>query len=360
MKSHDGNQGAIGDASTIAPARPAMRVSGPMARQRKPENYYAESGLDRAAHLREPEDWFERLIEAGAARLVPVWRSKHLVAGMEGDPSKTGVAAIMERPGGNPRAIFFDTEEARALFDDLGEKNGERVFLGERAGIAYVAVDISDLDEEELPAPLAERGVFADLRMVGPVLDRADGALFAYARGMLTWHRRHLYCGVCGSPTQVRSAGHVRMCTNEDCGSSHFPRTDPAVIMLVIDGERALLGRQAVWPPGMHSTLAGFVEPGETLEAAVAREVYEEAGVEIENVRYHSSQPWPFPSSIMLGFHADAVTTEIATNDSELESAGWFEREWLKKNDGVDGFRLPRLDSISRRLIEDWLKGEVD
>jgi NAD+ diphosphatase len=353
-------RGAIDAASTIARAPSGVPVSGLMARQRTPPNFYAESGLDRAAHLREPEDWFERLIEAGAARLVPVWRSKHLVAGMEGDPSKTGVAAIMERPGGNPQAIYFDAEEARALFDTIGERNEERVFLGERDGIAYVALDISDLEEADLPAPLAERGVFADLRMVGPVLDRSDGAIFAYARGMLTWHRRHQFCGVCGAPTQVRSAGHVRMCTNESCGTSHFPRTDPAVIMLVVDGERALLGRQAVWPPGMHSTLAGFVEPGETLEAAVAREVYEEAGVRIENVRYHSSQPWPFPSSIMLGFHADAVTTEISTNDSELESAAWFEREWLKQNDGVEGFRLPRRDSISRRLIEDWLAGEVD
>jgi len=339
-----------------------------MTRQRAPANYYAESGLDRAAHLREPEDWFERLIEAGAARLVPVWRSKHLVAGMEGDHTMTGVAAIMERPGGSPQAIYFDADDARALIAQVGERagdqngdqKGERVFLGERDGIAYVAVDISDLDEDALPPPLTERGVFADLRMVGPVLDRADGAVFAYARGMLTWHRRHLYCGVCGAPTRTRSAGHVRSCTNEDCGVSHFPRTDPAVIMLVTDGERALLGRQAVWPPGMHSTLAGFVEPGETLEAAVAREVYEEAGVRVENVRYHSSQPWPFPSSIMLGFHADAVTTRITTNDSELEAAAWFERDWLKQNDGVDGFRLPRLDSISRRLIEDWLKGEVD
>ncbi|MDH3235147.1 MAG: NAD(+) diphosphatase [Alphaproteobacteria bacterium] len=335
-----------------------------MTKQRTPENYYAESGLDRAAHRREPEDWFERLIEAGAARLVPVWRSKHLIAGMEGDHTKTGVAAIMERPGGNPQAIYFDTEDARALLKHVGaqsgDQKGERVFLGERDGIAYVALDISDLDEEALPVPLTERGVFADLRMVGPVLDRADGAVFAYARGMLTWHRRHLYCGICGAPTQTRSAGHVRSCTNEDCGVSHFPRTDPAVIMLVTDGERALLGRQAVWPTGMHSTLAGFVEPGETLEAAVAREVFEEAGVRVENVRYHSSQPWPFPSSIMLGFYADAVTTEITTNDSELESAAWFERDWLKTNDGIEGFRLPRLDSISRRLIDDWISGEVD
>jgi len=327
-----------------------------MTKQRTPANYYAESGLDRAAHLRDPEDWFERLIEAGAARIVPVWRSKHLIDGLEGDHTKTGVAAIMERPGGNPQAIYFSAEEARTLI----AHTGERVFLGEREQVAYVAVDLSELDERDLPAPITDRGVFADLRMVGPVLERADGAIFAYARGMLTWHRRHLFCGLCGSPTKTRAAGHVRSCTNEACGTSHFPRTDPAVIMLVTDGDRALLGRQAVWPPGMHSTLAGFVEPGETLEDAVAREVHEEAGVRVENVRYHSSQPWPFPSSIMLGFHAEAVTTEIATNDSELESAAWFERDWLKENDGVDGFRMPRLDSIARRLIEDWLAGEVD
>jgi NAD+ diphosphatase len=184
---------------------------------------------------------------------------------------------------------------------------------------------------------------------------RGEGSLLAYARGLIYWHGRHRFCGVCGSPTLAFEGGHVRRCTNPACGSSHFPRTDPAVIMLVTDGDRALVGRQAVWPKGMHSTLAGFVEPGESLEAAVAREVFEEAGIEVDQVRYHSSQPWPFPCSIMLGFYARARTTEIKLDQLELEDARWVERDWLLAHQDDEDFRLPRLDSIARRLIEDWL-----
>jgi NAD+ diphosphatase len=322
----------------------------------KRANFYAESGLDRAAHLRGDTDWRERLIEGAAALIVPVWRSKNLIAGIDRDPLAGGVSPMTVRPSGNPEAAFLSVSEAAALL----AAGGETVLLGTRGDTAYVAVDLSHHEDPAAVVPLDGRGAFTDLRAVGPLLDRNDGAVLAYARGMMTWHRRHLFCGACGSPTESRNAGHTRRCTNPDCAIEHFPRTDPAVIMLVIDGERCLLGRQAAWPPGMYSTLAGFVEPGETLEAAVAREVHEETGVRISEARYHSSQPWPFPSSIMLGFHAVAASTEIALNDAELEEARWFERDWIRAHEGKDGFRLPRLDSIARRLIEDWLAGETD
>ena len=150
----------------------------------------------------------------------------------------------------------------------------------------------------------------------------------------------------------------MRRCTNPACNTMHFPRTDPAVIMLVTDGDRALLGRNKNFPlPGMYSTLAGFVEPGESLEDAVAREVREESGIEVAAVHYPSSQPWPFPANIMLGFHAEARTTEITIDYGELEDARWFTRDWLMSHTDDDNFRLPRLDSIARRLIEDWLHG---
>ena len=154
--------------------------------------------------------------------------------------------------------------------------------------------------------------------------------------------------------------GHQRICTNRSCNSPAFPRTDPAVIMLVYDRARdkALLGRQAVWPEGLYSTLAGFVEPGETLEEAVAREVYEETGIDVCDVRYHSSQPWPFPASIMLGFYAEAKTTDIFRRDDELEDAQWFSRDDLMNFQAL-GKSLPRKDSIARRLIEDWLAGDA-
>lgn len=320
----------------------------------KRENFYAETGLDRAAHLRGEADWRERLIEGAAAMIVPVWRSKNLIAGIDRDPLAGGVSPMTVRPSGNPAAAYLTAVEAAALLTD----GGETVLLGTRGETVYVAVDLSHHDDPQALGALAGRGAFTDLRAVGPLLDRSDGAVLAYARGMMTWHRRHAFCGACGAPTESRNAGHTRRCTNPDCATEHFPRTDPAVIMLVIDGERCLLGRQAAWPPGMYSTLAGFVEPGETLEGAVAREVFEETGVRIAEARYHSSQPWPFPSSVMLGFHAVAATTEIVLNDAELQDARWFERDWIRANDGKEGFRLPRLDSIARRLVEDWLAGE--
>jgi NAD+ diphosphatase len=173
---------------------------------------------------------------------------------------------------------------------------------------------------------------------------------------MLFWHSRHRFCGLCASPTRSEEAGHMRRCTDPACHTMHFPRTDPAVIMLVTDGDRALLGRNKNFPlPGMYSTLAGFVEPGESLEGAVAREVREETAIEVAGVHYHSSQPWPFPANIMLGFYAEAATTEISVDYGELEDARWFERGWLLNHTDDDEFRLPRRDSIARRMIEDWL-----
>ena len=178
---------------------------------------------------------------------------------------------------------------------------------------------------------------------------------------MTYWHRRHRYCGVCGATTKITRGGHVRMCTNESCKTEHFPRTDPAVIMLVHHGDKCLLGRGKHFPRGMHSTLAGFVEPGESFEDAVAREVYEEVKVKVKDVIYRSSQPWPFPASVMIGFHAEAESMDFSVNESELESARWLSREELRpENMPKDGsFFMPRRDSIARRLIEEWLGHEA-
>jgi NAD+ diphosphatase len=218
------------------------------------------------------------------------------------------------------------------------------VLLGTSEGVAYFAVDITGSDE-----PSGSLG----LREIAPLVSQAEGALLAYSIGILSWHRRHRFCGVCGSASRSTQGGHIRVCTSESCGEQHFPRTDPAVIMLVEDGERVLLGRQAAWRERVYSTLAGFVEPGESLEEAVRREVFEETGIEIEDVQYHSSQPWPFPSSLMLGFTARAKSRDIRVQTDELEDARWFTREQIQAGDGVS---LPSTISIARRLIEDWLK----
>ncbi|HWD57707.1 MAG TPA: NAD(+) diphosphatase [Stellaceae bacterium] len=316
-------------------------------------NYYAAPGFERAGLKRRDSDWLRAALADAGSQFVPVWRNQNLVL----DLAEAGPRAIVLTPG--HAAVLLGAEAAEA---HLAE--GRVVFLGVIDERAHFALDLSaheaPLDALRSPA-LAASGIagdgarFADLRQLAGRLERSEGALLALARAMLFWHQRHRFCGVCGNPTRSEEAGHMRRCTNADCAAMHFPRTDPAVIMLVSDGERALLGRNKNFPPGMYSTLAGFVEPGEALEDAVAREVMEETGIAVRNVAYHSSQPWPFPANIMLGFHAEAASTDIAVDYSELEDAKWFERDWLLAHAEDNSFRLPRLDSIARQLVEDWL-----
>lgn len=291
-------------------------------------HFYESRFLNRAAHLRQDEVWLQRQLQSVETRIVPVWRN-HVLVATESEP----VLAMT-----TTTEMEIDISEA--------------AFLGLFEDIAHFAIDLS---VHETP-PLDDLGEFHDLRSVGPRMEADEGALAAYARGMLHWHRRHRFCGACGAPTENVWAGHKRHCTNPDCGLDHFPRTDPAVIMLVHDGaDHALLARAPGWPEGRHATLAGFVEPCETLEQAVAREVYEEVGLEITDVTYHSSQPWPFPSNIMLGFHARALNKDIRLAPDEIAEARWMTREELRNSPEDETFALPRRDSISYRLIEDWM-----
>ncbi len=307
-----------------------------MSPRRTPDpNFYAGVPLDRIDQRCADAAFIERLVRDPGCVVVPVWRAQHLVTA-------------------EAEAVWLRRAEA----DHLVALAREQMFLGLRQDVAYLAVDLSHLEAPEDDPLLAARGHFQDLRAVGPIMDRGDSAILAYARGLAHWHARHGFCGVCGSPTVNEKAGHQRRCSNAECNAVHFPRTDPAVIMLVHDGgDRCLLGRQTIWPPGMHSTLAGFVEPGESLEEAVAREIYEEVGLEIavEDVVYHSSQPWPFPSSIMLGFYARTEFKEPEISEDEIESAAWYSRAELRASPENETFKLPRRDSIARRLIEDWL-----
>ena len=297
-------------------------------------NFYAGGLLDRVAPRRKDRDWVAALADHGESRFVALWRGQNLV---------------VKDAESSPRAAFLSRGELAAC-------QGEPVLLGLVEERAYFAVDLSH-EEAPLAAFAASQPLeFTDLRRVGPLLPRQEGALLAYARGIAYWHERHRFCGVCGAPTASDEGGHVRRCTKAECGTSHFPRTDPAVIMLVHDGDRCLLGRKPGWPSGMHSTLAGFVEPGESLEEAVAREVFEETSVRVDEVRYHSSQPWPFPASLMLGFHARALSRAITPDPVEIEHAAWYERSYLIAHQDDDGLRLPRRDLIARRLVEDWLR----
>lgn len=315
-------------------------------------NFYTGAGLDRATHLRKDEAWLAESLADPRSRLVPVWRARNLVAGYSGDGEPFG--AIMRGASALGERVSPVLLEAPAVRPHI-ESGAAVVLLGLAEEVAHFAIDLSHLEAPEEAPELAGLGRFTDLRAVGPLMGQAQGALLAYARGMLHWHNRHRFCGRCGSETRSAEAGHMRACLNPDCGASHFPRTDPAVIMLVTRGDMCLLGRQAAWPPGMHSTLAGFVEPGESLEEAVAREVHEETGVRVADVRYCSSQPWPFPSSLMLGFRATALDEEIRVFEDELEDARWFSRDFVRGHEPDERFRTPRTDSIAWRLIKDWL-----
>ncbi|MGN6167362.1 MAG: NAD(+) diphosphatase [Solirubrobacteraceae bacterium] len=204
----------------------------------------------------------------------------------------------------------------------------------------------------------------AGLREAVAALPQDEGGTVAYAAGLLNWHRRNRFCSVCGTATVAREGGHIRHC--DRCGTDHHPRLDPVVIMLVVDGDRVLLGRQRSWPAKRYSALAGFVSQGESLEEAVAREVAEEAGVEVDHPSYFASQPWPFPSSLMLGFTVPRIAGQPPGTDPELEEVSWFTRETVasaaERQDNWDGtppgdvaLVLPPRLAIARRLIEHWL-----
>ncbi len=294
-------------------------------------NIYTGNPLEWATEKREDAAWVAAALEGAETLFAPVWRSRNLMRGVA---------------DGRPEAVFVSGEAAAAVRD------APSALLGLQGPKAVFAVDVS-ATEEPLTLLPDGAGTFTDLRAVAGTLPGGDASILAHARGLMHWRGQHGFCGVCGGACEPRSAGHVMRCTA--CGISHFPRTDPAVIMLVHHGDRALLGHSHRFPnTAMYSTLAGFVEPGESLEEAVAREVLEESGVRVGRVYYHSSQPWPFPASIMLGFYAEALSEEVTIDPNELQDARWFTRAQIR-DPQANGFALPRLDSIARRLIEDWV-----
>jgi NAD+ diphosphatase len=298
---------------------------------------FAGGTLDRAAERRTDAGWVEAARRDPAARAVVA--SRHGVL-LDGEPPAPGADAWAAGTGGplHPLLVPLDDREA--------------ILLGVTPeGTPLWTVDASDAERERLTG----------LREAAPLLSDADAGLLAHAQQLLHWRRTHRFCGTCGEPTAPREAGHLRTCPN---GHQIHPRTDPVVIMLVVDpeGDRVLLGRQPTWPPGRYSALAGFVEPGETLEAAVAREVFEEARVHVSDVRYRESQPWPFPANLMLGFEATWTAGEVRPDEDELEDARWFTRGELEAAARAEGgdppapLLLPPPLAIARRLIDGWLR----
>ncbi|WP_348771908.1 NAD(+) diphosphatase [Pseudoalteromonas sp. MMG013] len=299
--------------------------------------HYTQMHLNRASSERKSNDWIIAQMRSDSHWLL-IDEDKNLV-----DPHACEL-------------LTLSFEQIRALNLD------NAIFLGVSDEKSYFALDITH-EKNRHAIELPDNGEFVDMRQIGPKLTAKMGSVGVLAKGLCYWHNTHKFCGRCGTENRSVEAGHARKCRNLDCKHMTFPRTDPAVIMLVThtfnDGiERCLLGRQSQWPDGVYSTLAGFVDPAETLEQAVIREVKEEANIDVNDVKYLASQPWPFPSSLMLGFIAQATTIDIAVEQDELEHAQWFSRteldaftEW---GDDGPGFKLTRKDSISRYLIDYW------
>lgn len=281
--------------------------------------------LDRASMERADPNWVAAQRERADALFLPLWQAKPLLKGQR--------AALLSHP------------------DIDGAGHALQVFLGLRDGRPLFALAMPD---SEAP-PLAGHGEFHDMRAAAFILPDIDTAIAGQAKALIDWHRRHGFCPNCGNATEIQDGGYRRVCPK--CAAEHFPRTDPVVIMLPILGEECLLGHNKRFQPGFYSAFAGFLEPGETMEEGVKRELHEEADVKIGGVRYHASQPWPFPSSLMLGCYADALSKDFRIDGHEIESARWMHRSEVRERlagHKDDGIKLPSAIAIAHKLVADW------
>lgn len=295
---------------------------------------FSGNRLDRASERRSDLAWVAAMRAAPGTRLCPLWNLKPFVRNAETVPA----------------AGFFAPEQCEAFPHDAA-----CVLLGLDAGRAIFALDVSVLGDPETVGPFAGAGKFIDMRTAAALLPAEETAVLGQAKALLDWHARHGFCPRCGAPTKVMDAGYRRLC--ERCGAEHFPRTDPVVIMLATRGEDCLVGRGRHFAPGMYSALAGFIEPGETIEEAVRREVFEESGVRIGRVSYHASQPWPFPSSLMIGCFAEALTRDIHVDGVELVDARWLGRSdarALLAGKSTLEMRVPARIAIAHHLLRAW------
>jgi len=300
-------------------------------------NTFAGNPLDRASYRRSDEAWIAEQLANPQSLAIALWNGKPLIeTAKEGGVQIAYLAADMARilSAGPERLLFMGLWKETPIF----------------------ALDVEG-DVDPADGPLEGLGRFEDLRAIAVTLPGADAAMIATAKSMFEWRRKHRHCANCGATTDVIEGGWKRVCPA--CTTQHFPRTDPVVIMLATKGERCLLGRQAAWPKGMYSALAGFLEPGESIEEACARELFEEAAVRATSVRYHSTQPWPYPSSLMIGLIAEIETDEAVADNIEIDEVRWFSRAdagALIRGELADAKAPPGM-AIAHQLIKAWADG---
>jgi NAD+ diphosphatase len=300
-------------------------------------NTFAGNPLDRASDRRADPDWLRARLTDPDSLAVALWNGKPLV---EDAPQTEGGLRIAYLPIGMAREVAASDQKT--------------LFLGLWRDTAIFAIDLEG-SADPSDGPLNGLGRFEDLRAIALRLPGPDAAILATAKGVFEWRRRHGFCSACGQPTLAMDGGWKRVC--ESCRTEHFPRTDPVVIMLPTFGDRCLLGRQAIWPKGMYSALAGFLEPGETIEEACAREIKEEAGLTAVSVAYHSTQPWPYPSSLMIGLFAEVSDDNAIADEAELESVRWFTRDEIRAmlRGEIPDANPPGAMAIAHQLIKAWV-----
>ncbi len=303
--------------------------------------FYASSAINRHGDYRSNEKFLNTIINEKDTKFIPFYNGKNLFIEIND----------------NINPVIFNKFQ---LHDFAPNGIGGTIFLGVANDLNYVGIDLSS-PNQKFDSWLKENNIIIDdLRKYGPILDDIEASFLALSNGMFYWHNTHKFCGSCGFQNFSTEGGFVMKCSNDRCSKSHFPRTDPAIITLISFQDKVLLGRSSRFPDYMYSTLAGFVEPGESLEQALEREVFEEVGIKVKNIKYFNSQPWPFPASLMLGFFAEAINDRMTIDYDEIEDAHWFSINELKslQHPSISGgFKLPRVDSIARRLVDTWIEG---
>ncbi len=297
------------------------------------DNIFTSEKLSRLTEKRNDETWVREQRGKSNTFFIPILQEKNLIN-----------VSFPE-----PKVAFLKKDQLKNFFDD----NIRLTLIGELDGSIYFSFPLNN-KAADIEKELSKLGIFTSIRKYAALLNKDEATLLSYANALNNWQKHHLFCGKCGSKTNLGLTGHRMDCSNSDCRHQSFPRTDPAIITLIYRDNKCLLVRQKQWQPGQYALVAGFVEPGESLESAVARETYEETGIELDEISYFSAQPWPFPGSIMIGFFAKAITKKITLHDDELEDAKWMTRDEIIEGIKNKTLKHPTTFSIAYRLLETW------